>query len=114
MAVVRGPVGVVRGSVAAPTLPAPRLLKAKPAVPPIFVPAPAPFPHTAGSLCWGVGYDGMWQPGWQGSLALHFLLGCPQDSLWETGSDSHQHLGLALAVAGLHGKQGQAGLYLFR
>lgn len=45
-----------------------------------------------------MGRDGMWRPGCQGSLlALHLPLCWPQDNLWETGSDSHQYLGLALA-----------------
>lgn len=47
-----------------------------------------------------MGHDGMWQPGCQGSrLALHLPLRWPQDNLWEKGSDSHQHLGLGLALA---------------
>lgn len=80
-----------------PTLPAPWLLKAKLAATPIFVPTPAPFVHTAGSSSGEMGYDGMWQPGCQGSpLALHLPLPWPQDNLREIGSDSHQHPGVAL------------------
>lgn len=58
---------VTRGSVVAPTLPAPWLLKAKLAAIPIFVPTPVPFLHTAGSFQRGMGHDGMRQPGCQGS-----------------------------------------------
>lgn len=62
---------VTRGSVMAPTLPAPWLLKAKLAVTPIFVPTSVPFLHTAGSFWWRNGTR------WDVAARLSGLTPCP-------------------------------------
>lgn len=73
----------------------PWLLSTRPAVTPIFVPTSAPFLHTAGSLRWGNGTP------WDVAARL---TPCPTPPAvlapgqpLGSGSDSHQHLGLALA-----------------